>query len=461
MNHHVLRDFLRRKRWPLAIGAVLFFALNWLGARHGGKVWASSLQIFYFQLPLMAGPLLLSTELKRGYARVLHTLPMTAVEVGRAWWTATVLLTGLAVVGLTFAASGLVDLLSAEAVVDYGAAARRAALTVLLLGAAFGLFHTLPYRPGQGWRSLLTPLASVLGGILMVAGTLWNRAQAAHPLTIAAGIVVALALAWRGWARADASLQTLACLPAQPTHPWAGWSTRATTPPRPTSPACPRYPGLGGLTRWLLHSCAWVLLGIAGLTVIMFTVPLLIERRALHAILLDYTRYAPFWTMFIPLLALLPATSPLRVLRTLPVGPGRLAACLLGSIVLPLAIAALLLLAAAHWLHGPTIVAQVLPQLCYGVGAACLVAPFALWRGAGWLPYSLVMGAVFFGIYTFTFSRVFVARGAPAGWDWTPGFALVAISIGWLLTWLVLTGSRYVYQRAANPFMSWYSPPMR
>ncbi len=453
MNQLVLRDYLRRKRWVLGIGAALFFALNWGHDSHSGQGWTRSFSVFHYQIALFCGPLLLSMDLKRGYARALHSLPITALGVGRAWWVGAVLVPAIAATGLIFAAAALADVVSSGDI-DYALAAHRAGMVALLLGGAFGLLHTFPFRPGHGWKNPFALLAPTLGGLLMVAGYFTTKADD-YPWLKVAALMAAGTLTWRGWKHADATLRNIAGLPATNAAAWAGWSKPRTTAPRPAALDRLRYGGVGGLTRWMLRSCAWVLMGITGLILIKLTAHLLIDKRDLHVVLLDYAKSDPFWALFLPMLGLLPALGSLRALRTLPIGPGRLAACLLATFVLPVIIAALVHCAVAHLLHGPDVQLKVMRQLFYGLGVASLVTPVAVWRGVSWWVYVIMMGGMFVGIYTFTFIDIARIRDAAPVGTWTPGFALAAIVLGWFFTRLVLTGSRHAYQRPSNPLMAW------
>ncbi len=459
MNRLVLNDYLRRKRWMLGLGAGFFFALNWATAAPASRGWASSLQVFYFQIALFCGPFLLSLDLKRGYARVLHGLPITAKAAGRAWWVGAVLLPAGAAIVLIFTATALADAFT-SGLVDYGAAVRRAGTAVLLLGAGFGLLHTFPFQPGKGWRNLATMLAAILGGVLMTAGWVWwGDVVEQRPYVTVAAVVAAVVLTWRGWTHAHASLQSMARLPAMNAFGWAGWMSLGTSKSRRATTGRALYTGCGGVTWWLARSCGWVLLGLAAFLSVVLLMHLLLSGRDLHVILLDYTRTEPVWAMFLPMLGMLPALNSMRTLRTLPMGAGALAAYLLAPIVLPIVMAGLLQCGIANLLHGPEVMLRAAHSLYYGLGVACLVAPFAIWRGVGWLVYAVMMGGMFFGIFVLTFTRISSVPAASAGWDWVPGFALGAVAFGWFLTWLVLNGSRHVYQRPSNLFMAWNGGP--
>jgi hypothetical protein len=70
---------------------VLEFRLGWsIADRPEG-----AFEFWAFLLSLWAGAVLLSFDLKRGVLRVLVPLPLTARQIGRGWWVATVAITFL------------------------------------------------------------------------------------------------------------------------------------------------------------------------------------------------------------------------------------------------------------------------------------------------------------------------------------------------------------------------------
>ena len=81
-------DYLRRWARAMGVGVLAELLIGWFGGHLGDDPYR--LAALQGVLGLFLGALLLSFDLQRGMARNAAALPLTARQIGRAWWLATV-----------------------------------------------------------------------------------------------------------------------------------------------------------------------------------------------------------------------------------------------------------------------------------------------------------------------------------------------------------------------------------
>jgi len=219
--NHIVCDHLRRWRW-LWLGSCAICVLD-LGAGHPLKPDFSNAA--FMPLVTCLGAFLLSVDLSRGdLARLLRTLPVSARDLGRAWWWASVGLPGITVAGLT----GLFYLflalthrpVSGVACFNYGLT------TALLFGPQYFFFTGSLVPSDKMWANQLRGFCfSVLFVVTCLGCLHFVRFFPPPTAQWKAFLAVASVLTVASWFGAEQfAHKCLGCLPATTGQPY--WSAR-------------------------------------------------------------------------------------------------------------------------------------------------------------------------------------------------------------------------------------------
>ena len=191
MNRIIL-DHLRRWGWLWALVGIAngFSTGAFLDEKHMDNV-------FTFQITLWLGAMQLNFDLQRGISRTLTTLPLTARQIGRAWWLVSVALPALLLVA-TSALALMIYSSHTGTPFPLNAFMMNATANTLFLGTMFALFvGELPGWPqaGLGWLRRIFSVALLLA-------IMFSRVAYDSWLGIAL-LFTALGLTFFGWFRAE------------------------------------------------------------------------------------------------------------------------------------------------------------------------------------------------------------------------------------------------------------------
>jgi hypothetical protein len=275
----------------------------------------------FLQAALFTGCFFLSFDLQRGIARALLTLPMTAKQIGRAAWFASVLIPSLAL-ALTLALGVTIGaVVKGQGLEHPGIYLFSSLLGFVWQGTGFFLLSEM--NPAN-IRSVRGIIASSFWG-LSVGGCFWlSRVvlTGSHSFILLGGMVVAALLTMLGWFRAeDLILQRGAF--------------RMGAMPKNSKPGQFRAPsGFGGLA----YIWQTLIVRVCWMSLVMLAFMLILPIAKTTDIPLSLTGWIKavlipcnsFMWMFAYLWLLMPLMMNLRVLRTLPVSTGALAATLIG-----------------------------------------------------------------------------------------------------------------------------------
>lgn len=98
----LILDYFRRWWWMLAIGVAFEFRQGWSIAKRPEEAF----EFWIFMISLWMGALLLGFDLQRGVARTVASLPLTAKQIGRSWWLATIVIPAVALAGALLLGAG-------------------------------------------------------------------------------------------------------------------------------------------------------------------------------------------------------------------------------------------------------------------------------------------------------------------------------------------------------------------
>ena len=167
----LILDHFRRWWWVLAPGAVYALVLGWSMAIpadaselwHGKRlfvlVWLKVQSNMFvsqvFCLAVFTGAMLLLFDLHRGIARAVSALPLTARQIGRSWWLATVAIPAIVYAALFFGGAGTFYLFHPNQVFPAARLVMASIFTLLWLGMGFTIyFNQFTSRQGLSgnWR---------------------------------------------------------------------------------------------------------------------------------------------------------------------------------------------------------------------------------------------------------------------------------------------------------------------
>lgn len=330
-----------------------------------------------FQLVLWLGAMQLNFDLQRGVGRALTTLPVTARQIGRAWWIFSVALPAL----LLAATSGFAMLLHSSIATrafpmkDFVVVATA---NTLFLGALFYLFvGSIPRWPHSmfGWlRHILS--IGVLMGIIFIQPAL-DAPKGIALLLVAAVLTVA------GWFHCEQMVLLRAGF-----RPGIQLGKR--------QPGVHKAPaGFGGLP--FLWGTLFIRVGrfallFVGLLLLMQVLMRgglkLTPKQSFEAALPAISSFGYFFTY---VFLLLPTVMQLRLLRTLPISTTALATLLVLLPVIPIMVAGLVWSVFGGVLSGGGNVFQIPIRFLMYAAMTAIGAPFFVWQGLKFGSYLLIM----------------------------------------------------------------------
>ena len=437
MNRLIL-DYFRRKAWILALGGAVEFGLGMTHAAFSARHGHNPISGFQFQVGIFMGAFLLSLDLQRGAVRAVATLPLTARQIGRAWWAATVGLPALAYSALLALGTASFCLFRPEADPAWDRVALSAISLLIWMGAAFTVVFNLPTGlSGNGWQRLRGILFSLLWGLMLGCSAWFLNDLPGKPVKLAVLLGLGLALALAGWFRAGHLVLGRAGFRAT--------GEAGSGPARDSRPAH-RPGGRGGLGLLVSQTCLRVfLIGLAMLVAMPLITLLQGRLHSWNDALAHFSGpgFLPSW--FVLLFALMPAILQLRLLRSLPISTSALASTLLAMIVLPMAALGALSAGVTGLALGAPAALEVAKSCLFMLVPATLAVAFATWRG-------LEKGSYFFLIFVVMLTqfgsewlrRTLRGENIPVGW--AALVATLAIAGAFLLTRRALQRGTHAYR---------------
>ena len=153
----LMLDYFRRWAWVLALGGIFEFGLGWFIANRP----EDNFEFWGLMLALWAGAVLLSFDLRRGVVRAVAPLPLTARQIGRSWWLATVPLPAIALAALLFSGAGTFYHFHPTKVFPAGRLAWASIFNLMWLGTTFTCYPQLPRAAPTGARGISRPPVSL------------------------------------------------------------------------------------------------------------------------------------------------------------------------------------------------------------------------------------------------------------------------------------------------------------
>jgi hypothetical protein len=425
-------DFFHRWWWALAIIAVLEFRLGWSIASRPGD----SFEFWAFQLALWPGAMLLSLDLRRGVARAVLALPLTARQIGRSWWTAAVAIPAIALAALLFSGAATFHYFHPAKIFPANRLALASLFALPWLGTAFTAIYGINNDVIFGsWRQRASAtFFSILSMVMLFGGMLTLQDSTKAPVKFAIYLGVGMFLIIAGWFRAERFALGRA-------------SFRIAALPGKTSSSQHRAPGgSGGMPFLIGSSFVRIFAYVASMVALMGLLLLWHGQKMSQSMsILMFAGMGSFMACgFIVVFQLLPALPQLRLWQTLPVSPTRLATVMIGMVILPL-IALGALVSGVMWLAlGTSAALTCLNSYTFILAPASLCVFFAVWRGAGITTYVLLL-VTLFGFQQVQLRLQVFLHLLELPINLAGPIAVASVLLAFLLTRRVLLNSRSAY----------------
>jgi hypothetical protein len=401
---------------------------------------------FIFQAIMWLG-FLLVWDFQRGLPRVLTSLPVTAKQIGRAWWLASVGFPAIAfgIIGslavLIFSGGTSMKILLENYLTSWS-------LTVLYLGAAFGALTfmktTIPETFTDRIRNFLSNSLfgiTILGFLFLQLKT---PAMAITALIFAADAILSVL----GWFRAE-----------QMVLQRAGFKLGAQS--SSNKPALHKTPqGFGGLPylvqRIFIQS---TLIGLAMMTFMtLFMAFLFQDKNRVQAVISMIQGGSTPYVFFILIFAIVPIAFQLRFLRTMPVSSSALAATLVSLPVLSIIAVGAIVTTIGGLSLGETIILPTANNFLILGAKAAIIVPLVVWRGLDVVTY----GFIFLMIISDSFIKLgmtilfHLGSNTPPNPWWTSFIIfLLFITVSTALTQRLLIKSSSAYRVRTMPANAW------
>lgn len=435
----LMLDHFRRWSRVLALCAVFALMQGWFIASSAEYAF----EFWIFLLALWTGANLLSFDLRRGVVRAIAVLPLTARQIGRGWWLATVGIPAIALAALLFLGAAAFYAFHPDMILPMDRLAMASLFILLWLGILFTTIFPTPGFFGKGRERVLTGLFAALSFMMLFGGMVFFQDTSKNPIKFGILLGVGALLTVVGWLRAErfvlgrASFR-LAALQSQ--------NPRG----RHRAPG-----GYGGIPFLLSTTCIRAFLYLAAMAALMVLCDCWNGQRTSPPANIEF--FAPMGSFmscwFIIFFQLMTVLRQLRSLRTLPISATRLAAVMIALAILPL-MALGALGAGAAWLAWGTPVARlVLTSYTFILGAAALCVFFAVWQGTG-TQISVLMVLTMFAFQQLTLwlPRLFHYPKIP--FMLTGPIVACCVLLAFLLTRRSLLHSNHAYRAQANSFGS-------
>ena len=457
---NLILDHFRRWWWVLALGAAYALVLGWSMAiptdasdlGHGEKVSGLALFIFVwlkvqgnlfvmqvYCLAVFTGGLLLLFDLQRGILRAVTVLPLTARQIGRGWWLASVAIPAIAYAGLFFLGAGTFCLFHPNQVFPVARLAVAGVFTLLWLGMSFTIYFgqfTNKHGLGGNWRERIGNFFISVLVIWMTFGFALSLNAQKNPVKLAVFLVAGTLLTIVGWFRAGKF--------SPPRHKPAVEFRRSGLRLTPLAPGVSPVPnGRGGIPFLIsehfsklflicLAVAAWMALVLAWQGAIKSWPEVLETIGGMGCV---------FWVLIF--LFLSPVLRQVRWLRTLPISATQLAATLFAITSLPFLALGVLVAAIAALTCGIPLALRIVENYALVLAPASVCIFFAVRFGVG-IPAYLVLLVTMAGSQMVPHRPIPFSLGGPA--------AAGCVLLAFLLTRRALQNHSRTYRIQAAVF---------
>jgi hypothetical protein len=442
----LMLDYFCRWAWVLALVGILEFGLGWFIANHP----EANFEFWGLMLALWTGANLLSFDLRRGIVRAVAPLPLTARQIGRSWWLATVPIPAIALAALLFSGAGTFYHFHPTKVFPADRLAWASIFNLMWLGTMCTAILSGTRAPYRNWRDATsTSVFSLLTTIMILSGMVYFQDASKHPFKCALLLGIGGLLTVVSWFRAE----QLNLGRAEPFN--LGRAGTRLTPLPSAAPNTPHRPpkGYSGMRFLIGTSFVRIFWWVAAMIALMALLQQW-QGQAMppHMAITMFAGMGSFMSCgLIIVLQFLPVLRQLRFMRTLPTSASRLAAVLLSIVILPLIALGALVAGGAGLAWGTPAGLTVLKSFTFIVAPASLCVFFAVWRGDTMQAYALLL-VTMFGLQQVQLRLQTAFHYLELPFSLCGSIAAICVLLAFLLTRCALMRSSHTYRVQANPF---------
>lgn len=448
----LILDYYRR--WALVLALAAAFAI-WLGgfiARHPDLPF----EFWDLLLAMWTGAAGLNFDFQRGALRPMAVLPLSGRQLGRSWWLATVPIPAVAMSALLFLGAEIFCHLHP----GHSFPARPLVLASLFTLVWQGVMFTMIINAARGfgankWEFMRNSFVSVVAIVVFFGSMILclNASKSVLKSAILLGAGGLLTIV--GWAFAERFDARRAGL-------YLGRVEQPSVRPRglrltplklrSPSPAELAAAGPGGFSYLLGAFCLRSFLTITALVVLLGLLfglqKQFFGQQPLRVVWTTMGAWLAGWVLVFN--SFLPMMRHVRFLRTLPFSVGRLAAVMVGLVVIPF-VALTALMGVFAWLFlGAPVAIAVLDSCALILASVALCVFFAVWRGIGVQAYALLLVTMFGSFFAqirwqMSLHQTTLPLGAVSA------LAVVGVLLAFVLTRLALIRGCGAYRIPANP----------
>lgn len=438
MNRLTL-DYFRRWWWIMALGGALVFRLGWTIARRPDDPF----EFWLFMITLWVGGILLGFDLKHGIARAVLALPLTARQIGRAWWLATIAMPAVGLGVCLFSGAEAFHRFHPNSVLPISRLWMASLFVLPWLATSFTSIYGINNDMIFGTRRerLAISFFAWLAIVTLFGGMLTLQDSSRSPVKFTAYQIAGLVMIVAGWVRAEKFV--------------VGRASFRFSKIRYRNPSGQfRAPaGSGGIVYLVSTSFMRIFLYVAAMVGLMGL--LMFWRRSPLPANLNLLMFAAMGSLMscgvIIIGQVIPVLRQLRLMRAMPVSANSLAAAMIAIAISPL-IAVGALVSFAAWLAlGSQPAVTVLTSYTFVLAPAALCVFFVARLGGG------VAGYISLAVIIFGFQQVQLRlqmflhlRELPIGV--AASVATVCILLAFFLTRQTLRRSSHAYLMQTLPF---------
>ena len=434
----LILDYFRRKIWILAVGVALELLIGWLIVA-AGRAFSGTDIGFQLQMALFIGVMPLLFDLQRGVARTVASLPLTAAQIGRAWWLATVGIPGIAISALLFLGAGAFHFLHPHTAFPTGHLAMISVFTLLWLGAGFTtIFGIAGGCYGSLWYRVRNVFFAILWGILCGFGLILFRDLSTNSVEALILLGFGTVMTVVGWLCAGRFVLGRASFRPASMH---------LKNPRGRHRAPVGYGGLPLLISTTFVRCLLMVLGVVAAIALMMAMDGGTKSwHQLGAPMALVGSSFPAWFIIIFFQVLPAALLQIRLLRTLPITATKLAAVLIAIAILPFIATGVIIAAAVELTSNSPLAFTFFKGFALTLAPASMCVFFAVWLGVGKRAYALMIVTML----AFQITSVFERRQlSPV---LTDVIVAATVTLAFLLTRRSIIQSSQTYRIQASPF---------
>jgi hypothetical protein len=430
----LILDHLRRWAWVLALGGALQFGVGMMIANRPDDPH----EFWIFLITVWMGAVLLGYDFKNGIIRAVVPLPLTARQIGRAWWLATIPIPAMALAALLFLGAGTFHYFHPDRSFPAGRLALASLLVLPWLGTGFTSIYGMNNEVIFGtWRQKASAFFfSMLAILTLFGGMLTVQNSTKQPVKFAVYMTAATVLIAAGWIRAEGFVLGRVSFRLSALRP------KAVRQPMNLA-VRPHVPGgYGGIPFLIKTTCVRTFLTLVGMVGLMALISswrgvggLGMSRE--QGVMLLASMGSFMSAFFIFFLQPMPLQGQMRFLRTLPVSAAGLAAVFIGITLLPLIALGAVAAVIAGVSFGTPMALAFLKSFTLILAPAAFCAFLTVWRGGGKQVYAWLL-LILFGFLLVPLWLQGFRHHAEISYGQTSALAAFCVLLAFLLTWLAL-----------------------